>query len=723
MVLVTGGTLVLLSYASRGRGSSALSMALAAIGSLPLFTVAAAGAASGVWASGLVVGGLGVGVLADEWLASRAGSDSAPPTLAATSMLAGAGVGAMALVSAGLLGFGRGNPGLGYLPLLGGAFILTSALMALGLFMPRARASAQAAAAVPYLVMAAILGAAARWPGVVVYGMLGIALVLERPLYGMMRRRAAERKVQPPSASIYEFGTEFIGWGFVLLIALTGSLAPTPHDRLGLALLTLAAALFTVAWFHFRSAEGAGIRHTVAAATIYSAIGAGLIHFSGGLESPFFLIFTVPIIALVWTRSPEKIVMPLAVAVAAVALESALALRDGEAAGAVLWGATPRLLGLALVSWFSFMLAKRNAQDRSRLRDARRQLQEVMDHMAEAVVTTDRLGRVVLLNPAASRLLGLGSGSLGQPFSAVVPLRREGGVLIGQAEHPVHRALANQEVPGERFSINSPAGERPLAISASPMFDAGGVSGVILLARDASVEAESERMRDDFFYIASHELRTPLTVMKGNLEIALDSAAQSPELRGAIQEALDSAARLIRMVNEFLDAARLEHGAMTLDLEDAHLPDLAQQAICTIRPEAARKGLEVAYKASGGLPSLRVDADRTVQILLNLLSNAVRFTSTGAIEVWHEKGPGWIDTLVGDTGMGIPAEHQGLLFTRFGQVGRGLRRSTGGSGLGLYIARKLAEQMGGSVELRRSVPGAGSTFALRLPVVGPGDRQ
>jgi signal transduction histidine kinase len=204
--------------------------------------------------------------------------------------------------------------------------------------------------------------------------------------------------------------------------------------------------------------------------------------------------------------------------------------------------------------------------------------------------------------------------------------------------------------------------------------------------------------------------------MKGNLEMALEIVSEGP-LKKTIAESLSSVGRLIRMVNDFLDAARLEHGSIKLRMEEAFLPDLVRQAVETMRPDAKRKGLEIHYQPVSGLAPVYMDSERTLQILLNLLGNAVRFTSRGRIDVSHAMAGDVVETLVRDTGPGIPQEQHNRLFTRFGQVDRGLTRTGGGSGLGLYISLKLAEQMGGTVVLKHSAPGEGSTFALRLRAV------
>jgi signal transduction histidine kinase len=255
-------------------------------------------------------------------------------------------------------------------------------------------------------------------------------------------------------------------------------------------------------------------------------------------------------------------------------------------------------------------------------------------------------------------------------------------------------------------------------VAATPLGGTDGNHGAIILLRDARAESEVERMREDFFNIASHELRTPLTVIKGNLEMAMEESPP-PRLQATIQEALSSTGRLIRMVNDFLDAARLDHGAVSMRLEVGDLHALVRQAVETMRSDAERKGLTITYQAMSDLPLVRMDAERVLQILINLIGNSVRYTQAGQIEISHDVDGKDVETMVKDTGIGIPAEHHDRLFVRFGQVERGLRRGGGGSGLGLYISKRLAEQMGGTIVLKESAAGQGSTFTLRLPIAAP----
>jgi signal transduction histidine kinase len=725
MVLVVGGVLVLLSFAARNRRPGPIAVGLAVLGALPLLGMSVAIIARGGLSLAPIVGlALGLGIVADAVRRADPGADEEGaarpvPTLAVVVAASTAVFGAQALLlphtlripPASWLGAAR-EP-------LAAALLAGAAVLAAGWVVPRVRAASQVLGALPLLVVAAGLVPIGRWPGTLAYGLLGAALAAEPVLYRVLHRRIAERAAEPRAVGDYEGATETAAWGFVILIALAGSVGTDGENRLALAVLALVTSLFTIYWFHVRSVLGAGLSRTIAGVSIYSFLVAVLVALTGGMRSPYFFVYTLPIIALAWTRAPQTIVVPLAIPLAAVLTETVLAWTGrAEPVGVLAAVAAPRVAGLLLVTVFSYLMAQRNLGEQQRARAAHLQLQTVVENMAEGLVTVDAEGRVTLCNAAAATLLGSPAQAPGRRLGDLLVLQRPDGAPLGPRDHPLHRALAGQRVPWQRARAITAAGATPIEVAVSPLLDAQGSGGAVVLLRDVRAEVEMERLRDDFFFIASHELRTPLTVMKGNLELALEVAAD-PGLRKTIEEALASVARLIRMVNDFLDAARLEQGAIAMRVEDVALPDLVRQAVETLRADADRKGLELVYRPAP-LPMVRADAERTLQILLNLLGNAVRYTTEGRVEVWHEVRDGAVETYVRDTGPGIGTEHHDRLFTRFGQVERGLTRTSGGSGLGLYISRRLAEAMGGSVALVRSALGEGSTFALVLPIAAAG---
>jgi two-component system phosphate regulon sensor histidine kinase PhoR len=598
---------------------------------------------------------------------------------------------------------------------LGIGMLVAAALLALGWWHRPAQTATQAAGALPFLAASGAFAATGAWAPMLNFGLTGTFLALEGALARLLDRRAADRAAQPRSVSDYEFSTEAVAWGFTLLVALVGSIDPQPDSRLGIALLAVVVSIFTVGWFHLVPVGDAGPGRNVAATAVYSLFGVVLTELTGGARSPYFFVYFLPIIAVAWTHVPQAIVVPLIIPLAAILTEVGLGLRGGHpGANSAIIPAVPIAVGLLLVSGFTFLLARRNLEMRVRAREAHRQLEAVLTHMGEGLVATDTEGRITVCNPVARTLLNCKTeDGVGEVLTDVLPLSRTdwSPVLVG--DHPVRRVLGGTRVSWERYNTSGRGGQRTLAVAATPLLGGGGQHGAIVMLRDARPEMEMEQMRDDFLYMASHELRTPLTVMKGNLEMVLEAAL--PEaLRESLREALASTGRLIRMVNDFLDAARLEHGAVSMRLEDGTLTELVHQAVATLRPDAERKGLQLTYTPVHDLPTVRMDQERTLQILLNLVGNAIRYTTQGGVEITHQVRAGAVETLVRDTGVGVAPEHRDRLFTRFGQLERGLTR-TGGSGLGLYISRRLAEQMGGTVLLKESTPGQGSTFALVLP--------
>jgi PAS domain S-box-containing protein len=721
---VVGGVVTLTSFATRARRPGWIPLTLAALGGLPMLGLGVAAVArGGPWPAPVIALLLGVSIPVDAARTPARRDGREPASSLAVLVAASTLVYAVWMV---------GQPSALRLPASAWVAGITrplAAAMAVGVIallvgwrVPGARAATQMLAAAPLLVLAAGFAWIGRWPGAVAYGIFAVGLAGEPRLRAALDRRVAERRDEPKVVADYEVATEGAAWGFVVMAALAGSAERSLESRQALAVLTLVSSLFTIYWFHFRSVREARLARTVAAIAVYSALVAFLVTVTGGMRSsPYFFVYTLPIIALAWTRAPETIVVPLAIPLATILTETVMALRTGGAVPVLVAVAGPRAGGLLLVSGIAYLLARRNLDEQHRTRATSLQLQTVISTMNEGLVTVDAQGRVALCNEVARTLLGIRDDVVGRPIRDVLRPRSLDGGPIAESRDPVGRALAGQRVPWERVLSLQSDGGVPLAVSATPLTDDHGAIGTIMLLRDVRAEIEIERMRDDFFFIASHELRTPLTIMKGNLEMAVEAAPEGP-LRETLTGALDSVMRLIRMVNDYLDAARLEYGALPLQLEEGFLPDLVRQALQTVGPDAARKGLELVYRETAGLPAVRMNVERALQVLLNLLGNSLRLTSRGRIEVWHEVHDGIIDTFVRDTGPGIPVELQARLFTRFGQVERGLTRNSGSSGLGLYISRKLAEQMGGTVALKESAPGEGCTFVLRLPAAAASAR-
>jgi PAS domain S-box-containing protein len=224
-----------------------------------------------------------------------------------------------------------------------------------------------------------------------------------------------------------------------------------------------------------------------------------------------------------------------------------------------------------------------------------------------------------------------------------------------------------------------------------------------------------------FLDMMSHELRTPLQAVLGYSEFLLEGSeglltANQREDIGYIHQA---GGRMIALINQMLDLSRMEAGRLELAAEPVDLVQVIEQVRQDVAPQAATKSLALHIDLPSSLPLVIGDAERVRQILLNLVGNAVKFTDEGCIRVTAaHTSTGGVDIVVADTGIGIPPDAVPFIFDEFRQVDSGLTRRHGGAGLGLAIARKLTEQMGGSISVISDLH-LGTTITLHLPVGKP----
>jgi signal transduction histidine kinase len=248
---------------------------------------------------------------------------------------------------------------------------------------------------------------------------------------------------------------------------------------------------------------------------------------------------------------------------------------------------------------------------------------------------------------------------------------------------------------------------------------------------DARQQAEAaSRLKSEFLANTSHELRTPLNGVIGFLKLIMDGMADDPaEQSQFLQEAHRSAIHLLEVINDILDIAKIEAGKMQLDLNPVPLEDLLNDVLRKTRPQAQQKGLsfEIRTPETRDEVVLLGNYQRLLQVMLNLVSNALKFTHEGGITISaevlaqkatgnEEKRPGLVKISVADTGIGVSLEKQDKLFQSFSQVDGSRTRQYGGTGLGLAISQKLVEAMGGEVNFYSMGEGLGSTVTFTVPL-------
>lgn len=226
---------------------------------------------------------------------------------------------------------------------------------------------------------------------------------------------------------------------------------------------------------------------------------------------------------------------------------------------------------------------------------------------------------------------------------------------------------------------------------------------------------QTETMRRDLIANVAHELRTPLTTIKGFMEGLMDGVLPSqPE---TYQQVYREADRLERLVSDLQELSRVEAGAFELHRRPLPIAPLIRQVASRLQPQFDEKEVELRLEPVPDLPPVLADEDRLSQVLLNLLGNALQYTSVGGtVVVQAVKEGSNILVTVQDSGIGIPAEHLPYLFTRFYRVDKSRSRAGGGSGIGLTIVKHLVEAHGGRVWAESNGVGQGSTFGFALPI-------
>jgi signal transduction histidine kinase len=240
-----------------------------------------------------------------------------------------------------------------------------------------------------------------------------------------------------------------------------------------------------------------------------------------------------------------------------------------------------------------------------------------------------------------------------------------------------------------------------------------------LLRRQALELEQASRLKSQFLANMSHEFRTPLNAILGYTHMLLQGVAGEllPSVKRQLQRIDSNGRHLLTIINEILDITRIEAGAMPVQIAEFDLNELVPEVMAELDPVIARSKLVVTPRLHPAMPAVESDRQKVKQIVVNLLSNALKFTHQGSIQIvvgYHEKER-MTSISVTDTGIGIAPEHHSRVFEDFRQVDDSPSRQYGGTGLGLAICRRLAQALGGRITLNSNL-GEGSTFTLVIPI-------
>lgn len=353
------------------------------------------------------------------------------------------------------------------------------------------------------------------------------------------------------------------------------------------------------------------------------------------------------------------------------------------------------------------------------------QSEVVINAIGDGVMAIDSQGIVQLINPAAQRIIGWGKqDALALSYKSVLQLTNQKGEPLDLTADPIQQVLnTNQQIRDNDLTIITHSGKKIMgSLVASPIGDMG--KGAIIVFRDITKEKAEEREQAEFISTASHEMRTPVASIEGYLGLALNpnTAQIDDKARDFIMKAHESAQHLGRLFQDLLDVSKAEDGRLSNNPKVVDIMAYTHDIIQGLEEKATEKGLRLVFKPNpddgvkhvAPVYHVNLDNDHIREVINNLTENAIKYTPTGEVVVDISGTDDKIVLSVKDSGIGIPTEDMPHLFQKFYRVNNAETNQIGGTGLGLYLCRRLAETMGGRIWAESEYK-KGSTFYLELP--------
>ncbi|GGD69460.1 HAMP domain-containing sensor histidine kinase [Paenibacillus nasutitermitis] len=374
-----------------------------------------------------------------------------------------------------------------------------------------------------------------------------------------------------------------------------------------------------------------------------------------------------------------------------------------------------------LANTFNHMAADLDTLIRD-LHHEKEHLASVLRSMADAVITLDAQGQVILANPHGQLLIESWNALdwNEEDGASSVPRLRSGIQVPGPVLDLYRRVLREGKDMTDKIHVQSGV----WSVVMAPLKSNDSVRGAVAVMRNVTEESNLEKLRRDFVANVSHEIRTPLSMLQGYSEALLDDIAASPEERQELVQVIhDESLRMGRLVKDLLDLARMEAGHIEIKFEQVDIKGLVKRVHRKFLAYAKEEGIMLLCELpETGLTMNAADEDRLEQVLTNLLDNALRHTQRGARIIISGQyvtrdRKSLIELKIQDEGQGIPADDLPYIFERFYKADKARKRvtSSGGTGLGLAIVKNIVESHHGRIDVESTV-GEGTVFTLLLPV-------
>lgn len=522
-------------------------------------------------------------------------------------------------------------------------------------------------------------------------------------------------------------------WTIVLLYA-WARFIPTGYQLpIGLSVSDLAAVLAASSsllililcfWLPRKHETAIGIFVYLLAVTVSSAT----IITSGGVLSPFLVMWIIVAIFAGFFGMVILGIMSLLIVVQVIFAIIQQGMNTQIIIGYLFFGFLP--LVFSLILWSRRQQVDDNLSSlETKLSAVEGKSDVVINTIDDGVLAISREGNIELINPSAQQMIGWNQGdALGLSWKSVLKLVASDGKEVNELENPISQALAkNQPTHSDKLFLLTSSGKRILvSIVSSPVGTDG--EGIIVVVRDITKEKAEEREQAEFISTASHEMRTPVASIEGYLGLALNPATAhiDEKARDFITKAHESARHLGRLFQDLLDISKAEDGRLKNEPEIVNVNEFVKEIFDGLTMKANEKQLNYVFMPDvvneSGEKSLQpifyanIDPDHFREVVGNLIENAIKYTSSGEVLVNVSGDDKQVSVSVKDSGIGIPAEDLPHLFQKFYRVDNSDTREIGGTGLGLYLSRRLAEAMSGNLRVESEYK-HGSTFYLEIPRV------
>ncbi len=369
------------------------------------------------------------------------------------------------------------------------------------------------------------------------------------------------------------------------------------------------------------------------------------------------------------------------------------------------------------------------------LQDQQLRFEIIINGIEDGVILIDPEGSIQLINPGAGTITGwLTDEADGINIEHVMPLVNEKGEAYTAEDNPFTKAFHTDQTirDNNAYVLTKTKSQVPINLSLTPLLnESNEVTAAVAVFRDVSQERAEEKQRADFISTASHEMRTPVAAIEGYLSLALNDKVSSIDKRARdyLEKAHISTQHLGKLFQDLLTSAKASDGRLTSHPTVVELGAFLEQLTTELRFVAEKKGLfmdfvvgsnstinatQAGTKVVRPLYYVHVDADRLREVITNLFDNAVKYTPEGKILIGLTGNDQVAQCYIKDTGPGIPADDLPHLFQKFYRVDNSATRTIGGTGLGLFICRKIVELYNGRIWAESEV-GKGSTFYINLP--------